>query len=48
MGKGLMDYGRVTDDATTRELVESISAQYVQQMACKVFDMKSLSRLIYL
>ena len=48
MGKGLMDYGRVTDDATTRELVESISAQDVQQMACKVFDMKSLSRLIYL
>lgn len=48
MGKGLMDYGRVTDDARTRELVESISAQDVQEMACKVFDMKSLSRLIYL
>ena len=48
MGKGLMDYGRVTDDARTKELVEGITAEDVKEMACRIFDRDKMSRLIYI
>ena len=48
MGKGLMDYGRVTDDARTKELVEGITAEDVREMACRIFDRDRMSRLIYI
>lgn len=48
MGKGLMDYGRVTDDARTKELVEGITAEDIREMACRIFDRDRMSRLIYI
>ncbi len=48
MGKGLMDYGKVTGDGRTKELVEGITAEDVREIACKVFDRSHMSRLIYI
>ena len=48
MGKGLMDYGKVMDDATTQKLVEQIKAEDIRRIACSVFGPDKLSTLIYI
>ena len=48
MGKGLLAYGKITGGKETRELVEGISAEDVQDMARKIFAKENLSRLIYI
>ena len=48
MGKGLMDYGKVLDDATTQKLVEQIKAEDIRRIACSVFGPGKLSTLIYI
>lgn len=48
MGKSLLDYGNVADEGKTRELVESITAADIREMACRIFGKENLSRLVYL
>ncbi len=48
MGKGLLAYGEITGDRKTKDLVESITAQDVQEMAKVIFAPEKLSRLIYI
>lgn len=48
MGKSLMDYGKVTDQEATRQVIESIAAEDVRRMACTVFAAEKLSTIIYL
>lgn len=48
MGKSLLAYGKITEGKDTRTLIENITAQDVQEMACKIFDASNLSRLIYI
>lgn len=48
MGKGLLAYGKITGDRKTKDLVDAITAEDVQEMAQKVFDFERLSRLIYI
>ena len=48
MGKGLLAYGKITGDRKTKDLVDGITAEDVQEMARTVFDFDKLSRLIYI
>ena len=48
MGKGLLAYGKITGDRQTRDLVDAITAEEVQEMARTIFDFEKLSRLIYI
>ena len=48
MGKSLMDYGKVTDQEATRQVIESIAAEDVRRMACAVFAPEKVSTIIYL
>ena len=48
MGKSLLAYGKITEGKDTRTLIENITAQDVQEMACRIFDASNLSRLIYI
>ena len=47
MGKGLLAYGKVSTGKENRSMVESITAEDVREMACKIFDKDKLSRLVY-
>lgn len=47
MGKSLLAYGKITGGKETRELIERISAADIQEMACTVFDISRLSKLVY-
>ena len=48
MGKGLLAYGKITGDRKTKDLVDGITAEDVQEMARTIFDFDKLSRLIYI
>lgn len=48
MGKGLLAYGKITGDKKTKELVDAITAEDVQEMARTIFNPERLSRLIYI
>ncbi len=48
MGKGLLAYGEITGDRKTKELVDSITASDIQDMARTVFDLDRMSILIYI
>ena len=48
MGKSLLAYGRISGDKETRELVEKISAADIQEMANTVFNIQTLSKLVYI
>lgn len=48
MGKSLLAYGKITSGQETRELIERISAADIQEMACTVFDISRLSKLVYI
>jgi predicted Zn-dependent peptidase len=48
MGKGLLAYGKITGDRKTKDLVDGITAEDVQEMARTIFDFGKLSRLIYI
>ncbi|MBR5835775.1 MAG: insulinase family protein [Bacteroidales bacterium] len=48
MGKGLLAYGKITGDRQTKDLVDAITAEDVQEMARTIFDFEKLSRLIYI
>ena len=47
MGKSLLAYGKITEGKATKELVESITAEEVMNMARIIFDQEKLSTLIY-
>ena len=48
MGKSLLAYGRISGGKETRELVEKISAADIQEMANTVFNIQTLSKLVYI
>ena len=48
MGKGLISYGKITGDKKTKDLIDAITAEDVQEMARTIFDFEKLSRLIYI
>lgn len=48
LGKGLLAYGKVDGDKKTKDLVDAITAEDVQEMARTIFNPEKLSRLIYI
>ena len=48
MGKSLLAYGKISGDRKTKELVDAITAEDVQEMAQTIFAQERLSRLIYI
>ena len=48
MGKSLLAYGRISGGKETRELVEKMSAADIQEMANTVFNIQTLSKLVYI
>ena len=48
MGKSLLSFGEIMPDSKVRELVESVSAEDLRQMAGRIFAPEIVSRLIYL
>lgn len=48
MGKSLLAYGKITGDRKTKDLVDAITAEDVQEMARTIFDSARLSKLIYI
>lgn len=48
MGKSLMCFGKIHSDEQLTEKVMAITAAKVREMACKVFEDRKLSRLVYL
>ena len=48
MGKSLLAYGKISGGKETRELVEKISAADIQEMANTVFNIQTLSKLVYI
>ena len=48
LGKGLLAYGKVDGDKKTKDLVDAITAEDVQEMAQTIFNPEKLSRLIYI
>lgn len=48
LGKGLLAYGKVDGDKKTKNLVDAITAEDVQEMARTIFNPEKLSRLIYI
>ena len=48
LGKGLLAYGKVDGDKKTKDLVDAITAEDVQEMAQTIFAQERLSRLIYI
>ena len=48
MGKSLLAYGRISGGKETRELVEKISTADIQEMANTVFNIQTLSKLVYI
>ena len=48
MGKSLLAYGCVISDESTREKIESVTAEQIMTAAQKIFDEDSLCRLVFL
>lgn len=48
MGKSLMSYGRVAPASETIEKVEAVTSGEIKEMASKIFDKNTLSRLIFI
>ncbi len=48
MGKGLLAYGYITDEAKTKEKIESITAEQVRDVAKDVFAENRLSKLVFM
>ena len=48
MGKSLLAYGKISGGKETRELVEKISSADIQEMANIVFNIQTLSKLVYI
>ncbi len=48
MGKSLLAYGSVAPDDETRTKIESITAEDIRQMACRIFDKEKVSQLVFL
>ena len=48
MGKSLLAYGKISGDRKTKDLVDAITAEDVQEMACTIFAPEKLSKLIYI
>ena len=48
MGKSLLAYGKITGRKETRELIENISAADIQEIANTVFNIQTLSKLVYI
>ena len=48
MGKSLLSWGRIDTSAETRARIEAVMPWDLQEMARRLFDPASLSRLIYL
>jgi len=48
MGKSLLSWGRIDTSAETRARIEAVTPGDLQEMARRLFDPASLSRLIYL
>ena len=48
MGKSLLAYGTIDSDASVRSKVGAVTAESLREMACRIFDPSTLSRLVYL
>ena len=48
LGKGLLAYGKVDGDKKTKDMVDAITAEDVQEMARTIFAPEKLSKLIYI
>jgi predicted Zn-dependent peptidase len=48
MGKGLLAYGKLNTGKENKELIESITAEDIRQMAQRIFAETNLSKLIYI
>lgn len=48
MGKSLLSFGHIADDAQTRAAIEAITAEDLRQVACRIFTPDHLSTLIFL
>ena len=48
MGKSLLAYGKVSGSSDNKAMVDSITAEDVQEMAQKIFDKDRISKLIYI
>ena len=48
MGKSLLAYGKINGTNETRKQIENISAADIQEVACTVFDISKLSKLVYI
>ncbi|MBQ9410233.1 MAG: insulinase family protein [Bacteroidales bacterium] len=48
LGKSMLAWGKVMSSAETRSIIESITAQQLQDMAARLFAPEKLSSLIYL
>ena len=48
MGKGLLAYGKLNTGEENKQLVESITAEDLREMACTIFNPDKLSQLIYI
>ena len=48
MGKSLLAYGKINGTNETRKQIENISAADIQEVACTVFDISRLSKLVYI
>ena len=48
MGKSLLSFGHIADDAQTRTAIEAITAEDLRQVACRIFAPDHLSTLIFL
>lgn len=48
MGKGLLSFGKLNSGKENKELIESITAEDIRNMARRIFDKEKLSKLIYI
>ncbi len=48
MGKGLLAYGYITDEAETRRKIESITAEQIRDIAKEIFAKEKLSKLVFI
>ena len=47
MGKSMLAFGNIMPDSKAREILESIGAEDLQRMACRIFAQGKVARLIY-
>ena len=47
MGKSMLAFGNIMPDSKARELLEAVSAEDLQRMACRIFAQGKVARLIY-